>query len=76
MDKLLEAARQSGTSAKVQVAWSALLAGISAKMPVLPIVWADEQMVVRGLSGVTPRLIVHPGDRYWDVLAWRLAASR
>ena len=76
MDKLLEAARQNGSAAKRKAAWSALLAGISAKMPVLPIVWADEQAVVRGLSGATPRLIVHPGDRYWDVLAWRLAASR
>ena len=76
MDTLLEAARQNGSPAQRKAAWSALLAGISAKMPVLPIVWADEQAVVRGLSGATPRLIVHPGDRYWDVLAWRLAASR
>ncbi len=76
MDQLLEAARQNGTTAERQAAWSALLAGISARMPVLPIVWADEQAVVRGLSGVTPRLIVYPGDRFWDVLAWRLAATR
>ena len=76
LDKLLEAARQNASSAKLQAAWSALLAGISAKMPVLPIAWADEQVVVRGLSGATPRLIVNPGDRFWDVLAWRLAASR
>ncbi len=76
LDKLLEAARQPGTVAERQAAWSALLAGLSARLPVLPIVWADEQVVVRGLSGASPRLIVHTGDRYWDVLAWRLAASR
>ena len=29
-----------------------------------------------GPDGVTPRLISDPGDRYWDVLAWRLAADR
>jgi ABC-type transport system substrate-binding protein len=76
LDKLLEAARQNGTQAQRKAAWSALLAGISAKMPVLPLVWEDEQAVVRGLSGATQRLIVNPGDRFWDVLAWRLAAAR
>ncbi len=76
LDRLLEAARQYGTMAKRKAAWSALLAALSVKMPVLPVVWADEQMVVRGLSGATPRLIVSTGDRFWDVLAWRLAASR
>jgi peptide/nickel transport system substrate-binding protein len=76
LDKLLEAARRNGTMAQRKAAWSALLAGLSARMPVLPIIWADEQMVVRGLSGNTPRLIARTGDRFWDVLAWRLAASR
>ncbi|MFN8630370.1 MAG: ABC transporter substrate-binding protein [Chloroflexota bacterium] len=76
MDVLLEAARRYGTQAKRKAAWSALLGGLSDKLPVLPVVWADEQMAVRGLSGNTPRLIVHTGDRFWDVLAWRLAASR
>jgi hypothetical protein len=33
-------------------------------------------MVVRGVDGMTPRLISDTGDRYWDVLAWRLAADR
>ena len=76
MDTLLVAARRNASVTRRRAAWSALLSGLSAKMPVLPIVWADEQMVVRGLSGNTPRLIVHTGDRYWDVLAWRLAAPR
>jgi ABC-type transport system substrate-binding protein len=76
LDKLLEAARRNGSITRRKAAWSALLAGLSDRLPVLPIVWADEQMVVRSLSGNTPRLIVHTGDRFWDVLAWRLAASR
>jgi hypothetical protein len=33
-------------------------------------------MLARRLDGITPRLISAPGDRYWDVLAWRLAAGR
>ena len=76
LDKLLAATRMPGTDAKHKAAWTALLAGLAARMPVLPLVWADEVMVERGLSGITPQLIVHTGDRFWDVLAWRLAASR
>lgn len=76
LDQLLEAARTPGTPEQRQAAWSKLLAELSDTVPVLPIVWASEQMVVRGLSGETPRLIVDTGDRFWDVLAWRLAASR
>jgi ABC-type transport system substrate-binding protein len=76
LDRLLEAARMYGPNANRKAAWSALLAGLSQRTPVLPIVWADEKAVVRGLTGATETLISHPGDRYWDVLAWRLAASR
>lgn len=76
LDRLLEAARQPGTTAARRSAWGALLQGLSDRLPVLPIVWADEEMVVRGLSGNVPELIERTGDRYWDVLAWRLAASR
>ena len=45
-------------------------------MPLLPIAWADEVFLARGLDGPTPRLIADPGDRFADVLAWRLAADR
>ncbi len=76
LDRLLETARQPGTPDARRAAWGALLAGLSARLPVLPLVWADEQMVVRGLSGASPRLIERTGDRYWDVLAWRLAATQ
>jgi hypothetical protein len=57
-------------------AWKALLAGLATRMPMLPLAWNDEVVLSRGLAGVTPRLISAPGDRYWDVLAWRLAADR
>lgn len=76
LDKLLDAARRDGTPEQRSAAWGALLAGLSDRLPILPIVWADEQMVSRGLWGEAPRLIARTGDRFWDVLAWRLAASR
>jgi len=76
LDKLLEAARTPGPQETRAVAWKALLAGISAQMPILPLAWADEVFLERGLEGPTPRLIVGPGDRFGDVLAWRLAAVR
>lgn len=76
LDKLLEAARKYGPPESRRAAWSALLGDLSARLPVLPIAWADEEVVVRGLSGATPRPIVRTGDRFWDVLAWRLAATR
>jgi peptide/nickel transport system substrate-binding protein len=76
LDKLLEAARKPGTNDKRRAAWRALLAGLSQRLPMLPLAWVDEVVVERGLEGVTPRLITGPGDRFWDVLAWRLAADR
>ncbi len=76
LDPLLEAARAPGTQEERVTAWKALLAGLATREPILPLAWIDEIMLARGLEGVTPRLIVDTGDRYWDVLAWRLAADR
>jgi ABC-type transport system substrate-binding protein len=76
LDALLQDARAYNTLAKRQAAWSALESTLATQNPILPVAWANEQVVVRGLQGATPRLIAHPGDRFWDVLAWRLAASR
>jgi ABC-type transport system substrate-binding protein len=76
LDTLLEAARKPGTPEEQAVAWKALLAALAARQPLLPLAWNDEVMLARGLDGVTPRLIADTGDRYWDVLAWRLAADR
>jgi peptide/nickel transport system substrate-binding protein len=76
LDALLEKAREPGTVVQRQAAWKLLLAGLAKRLPLLPLVWSDEVMVARGVAGPSPRLIASPGDRFWDVLAWRLAASR
>lgn len=76
LDTLLEAARAPGTRDARTAAWKAALAGIAARQPMLPLAWMDEIVFTRGLEGVTPTLISDTGDRYWDVLAWRLAADR
>ena len=76
LDTLLEAARAPGDPAARKVAWTALLRGLADRMPILPIAWAQDIVVTRTVSGVTPRLIARSGDRYWDVLSWRLAADR
>jgi peptide/nickel transport system substrate-binding protein len=76
LDTLLEGARKPGTTEQRTAAWKKLLAGLSTRLPMLPLAWEDEVVVERGLEGVTPRLITGPGDRFWDVLAWRLAADR
>lgn len=76
LDKLLEAARAVGTPETRMAAWKALLAGLAERQPILPLAWSTEVMLARGLDGMTPRLIAAPGDRFWDVLAWRLATDR
>lgn len=76
LDTLLEAARAVGTPDVRAAAWKALLAGLADRQPILPLAWNDEVVLERGVEGMTPRLIAGPGDRFWDVLAWRLAADQ
>ncbi len=76
LDALLETARKPGTPDGRMTAWRELLAGLAARQPLLPIAWHSEDVLMRGVEGPTPRLIAGPGDRFWDVLAWRLAADR
>jgi len=76
LDPLLEAARVPGTPDERAAAWKALLAALADRRPILPLAWADEVVLVRGVEDMTPRLISGPGDRFWDVLAWRLATDR
>ncbi len=76
LDALLEAARKPGADEDRTKAWKALLDALAAKRPLLPLAWIDEVMLARGLNGTEQRLIRTTGDRYWDVLAWRLAADR
>jgi ABC-type transport system substrate-binding protein len=76
LDALLAAARAPATQAQRIPALKALEANLAKAVPILPLVWHDEVVVAKGVIGITPRLIVGPGDRFWDVLAWRLAAAR
>jgi peptide/nickel transport system substrate-binding protein len=76
LDALLEKARVPGTPEERAAAWKALLAGLAERQPILPLAWPDEVALVRGVEGMSPRLIADPGDRFWDVLGWRLATDR
>jgi peptide/nickel transport system substrate-binding protein len=75
LDELLKAARKPGTPAARSAAYAKLEAYLATSQPILPLAWRDETMVVRGVDGPAPRLISRPGDRYHDVLTWRLASG-
>lgn len=76
LDTLLEAARKPGSQEDRTAAWKALLAGLDARLPLLPIAWSGDAFYSHGLKGPAIRLLVDAGDRFGDVLAWRLAANR
>jgi peptide/nickel transport system substrate-binding protein len=77
LDSLLIAARAPGTDLNRLAAYKALEARLSAGLFILPIAFRDEVVVLRDtVSGPTPRPIGAPGDRFWDVLTWRLADGR
>ena len=76
LDELLAAARTPGKQESRKAAWKALLKAVGERLPILPLAWADEAFLSRGLTGPAPRLIAGPGDRFGDVLAWRLATDR
>lgn len=77
LDKLLVAARAPGTDEARKAAYVALQKALAAGTFVLPIAFRDELFVAREtLTGPTVRLLGGPGDRFWDVLTWRLADGR
>lgn len=77
LDKLLSAARAPGTDEVRKAAYVALQAQLAAGVYLLPIAFRDEVTVVRPtLEGPEIRPIGSPGDRFWDVLTWRLADGR
>ena len=76
IDKLLIDARRPAPTADREAAWRALEAALASSVPLLPIAWRDDVVLQRGIAGVSPRLVSSPGGRFWDVLAWRLAAGR
>ena len=74
LDKLLVKARAPGTQEERKAAYVALQAKLAAGTYVLPIAFRDVLVVVRNtLKGPVPRPVGGPGDRFWDVLTWRLA---
>lgn len=76
LDTLLAAARAPGSAEQRLAAYAALQQGLSSQLYVLPLVFRDEVVVFRQtLQGPVPRPVGSPGDRFWDVLTWRLADS-
>jgi peptide/nickel transport system substrate-binding protein len=76
LDGLLAAARAPGSAEQRAKAYTALQQRLAATVPILPLAFRDEVVVVRStLTGPVPRPIGGPGDRFWDVLTWRLAQA-
>jgi len=77
LDRLLVAARTPGTIEVRKKAYSDLQRFLTASQVLLPVYFRDEPVVVsQELDGVFGRQVSDPGERYWDVLTWRLAADR
>ena len=77
LDVLLVRARAPGPDEARLAAYAALQVKLAAGTYVLPVAFADVVVVVRDtLTGPRPRPVGAPGDRFWDVLTWRLAATR
>jgi len=74
LDRLLEAARTPVDEEERAAAYSQLQQRLSTRLYVLPLAFRDDDVVFRDtVSGPSSRPIGGPGDRYWDVLTWRLA---
>jgi peptide/nickel transport system substrate-binding protein len=74
LDKLLSAARAPGTEEVRKAAYAALQARLAGSFDILPIAFRDDYVVLRNrVQGPAPRPVGTSGDRFWDVLTWRLA---
>jgi peptide/nickel transport system substrate-binding protein len=74
LDKLLVAARTPVDEATRIAAYAALQARLEARAYMLPLAFRDEYVVFRdAVVGPRSRPVGTSGDRYWDVLTWRLA---
>jgi peptide/nickel transport system substrate-binding protein len=77
LDKLLHAARAPGTDDSRRKAYRALQVRLAERQYLLPIAFRDELAVLRDeVEGPEVREVGTPGDRFWDVLTWRLADDR
>ena len=76
LDQLLAAARAPGPPEQRKTAYVALQQRLATLLPILPLAFRDDVVVLRDtVSGPTPQPIGGPGDRFWDVLTWRLAEA-
>lgn len=77
LDKLLVAARSPGEADARRDAFVALQQRLSQQQYLLPILFRDLAVVsTEALTGPSVHQVADPGDRFWDVLTWRLAADR
>jgi len=77
LDPLLVKARAPGTEEERAAAYVELQARLAESSYILPVAFRDLIVVVRDtLTGPRLRPVGGPGDRFWDVLTWRLADGR
>ena len=74
LDTLLVAARTPVSEADRIAAYDALQARLAERTYVLPLAFRDDFVLFRDtVSGPESRPVAASGDRFWDVLTWRLA---
>ena len=74
LDKLLVAARTPVDVDERAAAYAELQVRLAARQYILPLAFRDDFIVFRDtVVGPVPRPVGGSGDRYWDVLTWRLA---
>jgi peptide/nickel transport system substrate-binding protein len=74
LDRLLEAARAYASQSARAARLAAVEADLAQELPILPLAYADYAYVVRDtVQGPSSTLISDPGERFWDVLTWRIA---
>ena len=74
LDKLLVDARTPLDAAARKTAYGALQTRLAERTYVLPLAFRDEYVLYRDtVSGPESRPVAGSGDRFWDVLTWRLA---
>ena len=74
LDKLLVAARTPIAAEARTTAYKALQERLAARAYMLPLAFRNEYVVLRDtVVGPETRPVATSGDRYWDVLTWRLA---
>jgi ABC-type transport system substrate-binding protein len=77
LDRLLVGARTPVDEGARTAAYGALQDWLADRVYVLPLAFRDNYVVFRDtVEGPAPRPVGGFGDRYWDVLTWRLAGGR